>query len=114
MSPLLIKLAVAVIGAIIFAALKRANAAEESVPPPLPAPSKPYRPRRRAAAPASAPAETVVPAQPSAPPAVREAVPAVAPRRRARFRFEGAADLRRAFVASEVLGRPVSLRAPRL
>jgi hypothetical protein len=55
-----------------------------------------------------------VPAQPSALPAVREAVPAVAPRRRARFRFEGAADLRRAFVASEVLGRPVSLRAPRL
>ena len=36
----------------------------------------------------------------------------VSPRRQVRFHFSGPADLRRAFVASEVLGRPASLREP--
>jgi hypothetical protein len=100
LSPFFIKLAIALIGGLVFEALRRAKAAEaSSAPPPLPAPRAPYRPRRRAT-PAPAPAAA--------------APPAAVMRRPARFRFSGAADLRRAFIASEVLGRPVSLRPPRL
>jgi hypothetical protein len=99
LSPFFIKLAIALIGGLVFEALRRAKAAEaSSAPPPLPAPRAPYRPRRRATPTAAA-------AVPAAPAVMR---------RPARFRFSGAADLRRAFIASEVLGRPVSLRPPRL
>lgn len=115
MSALLIKLAVLVIGGLIFGALKSAAETRSAAPPPLPTPRAPYRPRRRNASPAAVRTEKeeTAPVPVVAPPRVPVAA-SVAPRRVTRFRFTGAADLRRAFVASEILGRPVSLREPRL
>jgi len=116
LSGLLIKIAVLVLGGLLYGAIKRALEAPASVPPPLPAPRAPYRPRRRTAPSAAALAEqsSAVPAAPVAPPRAPAVAASVAPRRVSRFHFSGAADLRRAFVASEVLGRPVSMREPRV
>jgi len=113
LSPFFIKLAIALIGGLVFEALRRAKAAEaSSAPPPLPAPRAPYRPRRRAT-PTAAAAVPAAPAVTPAPAPAASAPPPAVMRRPVRFRFAGAADLRRAFIASEVLGRPVSLRPPR-
>jgi hypothetical protein len=117
LSGLLIKIAVLVLGGLLYGAIKRAAEAPASVPPPLPAPRAPYRPRRRSAPSSAARAEKAesvppVPASVAAP--VRAPAAVVEPRRRPRFHFADAADLRRAFVASEILGRPVSMREPRI
>ncbi|MFM7398499.1 MAG: hypothetical protein ACKO4N_05970 [Verrucomicrobiota bacterium] len=113
MSGLLIKIAVLVLGGLLYGAIKRALEAPASVPPPLPPPRAPYRPRRRTAPSSAARAEKAESVPPVLAP-VRAPAASVAPRRVSRFHFSGAADLRRAFVASEVLGRPVSMREPRV
>jgi hypothetical protein len=86
----------------------------ESAPTPTPtAPSAPRRSRRARPAPAPAP-ESEGP-RPLASPRVEPVLVVTRPARaHARPQFRGAAALRQAIVAREVLGPPLSLRPPRV
>ena len=92
----------------------RMSAEEEEpapLPPPVPAP-RPRRPRRAAPVPAPAPPAAEPPAPRLPAPAPALVAPRPAPRRASAFArdFRDVAALRRAVVAREVLGPPVSLR----
>lgn len=94
-----------------FAFMKKLVEESSATPPALP-PAQPRRSRR--ARPAPAPAEPE-PAPPPSAPHLDETSLVVArpPRAHPRARFRGAAALRQAVVAREVLGPPLSLRPPR-
>lgn len=117
MSALLVKLGLLVLVPLVWRAIRRAAESGPAAPPPLPVSRASYRPRRRAAVRTAQPVQDPPSAPAGAPRAVTAppvAAASVASRRRARFHFCDQADLRRAFVASEVLGRPLALRPPRL